>query len=166
MNSDSIRIRQMKPSDWENVKSIYEAGIATKNATFDTSAGTWEKWDSDHLTDARLVAENSDQIQGWAALSPVSERCVYGGVAEVSVYIANDVQGKGLGTALLDRLIGESEQQNIWTLQAGIFPENKASVKLHEKMGFRIVGTREKIGKMDGQWRDVVLMERRSKNVM
>lgn len=156
----------MKPHDWESVKSIFEDGIATKNATFETAAGTWEKWNSDHLTDARLVAENSDQIQGWAALSPVSGRCVYGGVAEVSVYVANAMHGKGLGSALLDRLIEESEQQNIWTLQAGIFPENKASINLHKKLGFRIVGTREKIGKMDGQWRDVVLMERRSKKVM
>ncbi|CAN5471768.1 GNAT family N-acetyltransferase [soil metagenome] len=166
LKADSVEIREMMQSDWEGVKSIYEAGIATKNATFETSAGTWKKWNSDHLTSPRLVAENSDQILGWAALSPVSGRCVYGGVAEVSVYIANAAQEKGVGTALLDRLITKSEQQNIWTLQAGIFPENKASLRLHEKMGFRIVGKREKIGKMDGQWRDVVLMERRSKNVM
>ncbi len=155
-------IRPLESADWEQVKTIFEEGIRTKNATFETSAGTWNEWDESHMTDPRLVALDGDRIIGWAALSPVSNRCVYGGVAEVSVYVAAAAQGKGVGFALLGRLIEESEHQNIWTLQAGIFPENNASVKLHEKAGFRIVGTREKLGRMDGHWRDVLLMERRS----
>lgn len=162
----SINIRNMTASDWDDVKSIYEAGIATRNATFETSTGTWEEWDAGHLSMPRLVADSSGKILGWAALSPVSGRCIYQGVAEVSVYVGTGAKGKGIGTALLSRLISESEQEEIWTLQAGIFPENGPSIKLHEKLGFRIVGTREKIGKMDGQWRDVILMERRSMIIM
>lgn len=161
-----MTIRNMTASDWKDVKAIYEAGIATKNATFETSSGTWEEWNANHLAEPRLLAEDGENVLGWAALSPVSGRCVYGGVAEVSVYVSAGAQGKGVGTALLNRLVEESELQKLWTLQAGIFPENKASVKLHEKAGFRVVGTREKIGKMDGQWRDVLLMERRSRKIL
>jgi len=163
---DSYTIRNMIPSDWDEVKTIYEEGIRTKNATFETSAGTWKKWDQDHLSEPRLVAQSDGHILGWTALSPVSGRCIYDGVADVSIYIGTDARGKGVGSALLEKLIEESERQNIWTLQAGIFPENEGSIKLHEKSGFRIVGTREKMGIMDGTWRDILLMERRSKKVM
>lgn len=165
-NMSIFFIRNMAPSDWDDVKAIYEDGIRSKNATFETSAGSWEKWNKGHLTEPRLVAEYNSGILGWAALSPVSGRCVYGGVAEVSVYIGANARGKGVGTELLKKLIEISERHEFWTLQAGIFPENKGSIKLHQKAGFRIVGTREKIGKMDGTWRDILLMERRSKKVM
>lgn len=156
----------MKPDDWGMVKAIYVEGIQSGNATFETSAGSREKWDADHLQEPRLVCEKKGTVVGWAALSPVSDRCVYGGVAEVSVYVSAGARGHGIGSALLKRLVEETESQGIWTLQAGIFPENEASIHLHKKAGFRTVGTREKLGKMDGQWRDVVLMERRSENVL
>lgn len=152
-----ITIRTMGASDQEYVLSIYEEGIQTGNATFETSAGSWEQWDASHLKEPRLVAESGDGVSGWAALSPVSGRCVYGGVAEVSVYVSEAVRGKGIGLALLKRLVDESEVHNIWTLQAGIFPENRVSILLHEKAGFRVVGVREKLGKLGGRWRDVVL---------
>lgn len=153
----------MLPSHWEAVRDIYLQGIATRNATFQTEAPFWEEWDKSHLADLRLVISQDGVIAGWAALSPVSGRCVYAGVCEVSVYIHKTHRGKGVGTALLQKLIFESEEQNIWTLQAGIFPENTASIALHEKHGFRKIGYREKIGKLDGVWRDTILMERRSK---
>jgi L-amino acid N-acyltransferase YncA len=162
---NEVMIRSMDDSDRERVLSIYEEGIRTGNATFETSAGSWEQWDAGHLKSPRLVAESAEEVVGWAALSPVSGRCVYGGVAEVSVYVSSAARGKGIGVALLTRLTEESEKHNIWTLQAGIFPENEASIKIHEKAGFRTVGIREKLGKMDGRWRDVVLMERRSEKV-
>lgn len=156
----------MSESDWPQVQSIYKSGIDTNIATFETTVPTFEAWDKSHLSFCRLVAENSQMnVIGWAALSPVSGRCVYGGVAEVSVYLHPDAQGQGLGKLLLEKLIDESEQNGIWTLQAGIFAENKASVKLHTKMGFRQIGYREKIGKLHGVWKDTVLMERRSKVV-
>jgi L-amino acid N-acyltransferase YncA len=163
---NTFNIRPLKADDWPQVKAIFEEGIQTKNATFETSAGDWEEWDNSHLSAPRIIAEESKSIIGWAALSPVSGRCVYGGVAEVSVYVGSGSHRKGIGSALLKRLVMESEQQKLWTLQAGIFPENKASIKLHEKAGFRIVGTREKIGKMDGKWRDVIIMERRSRDIL
>lgn len=162
---DKIKIRYIAPADWIQVKSIYEEGIQTKNATFETSSGSWDEWNSSHLSEPRLVAETSDKVVGWTALSPVSDRCIYGGVAEVSVYVSSYAQGRGIGFTLLTRLVKESESHNIWTLQAGIFPENQTSIKLHEKAGFRIVGTREKLGKLDGHWRDVVLMEKRSEKI-
>jgi L-amino acid N-acyltransferase YncA len=155
----------MLPIHWEVVKRIYEEGIATGNATFQTSAPSWEEWNKDHLTTARFIAVDNHEILGWAALTPVSGRCVYAGVAEVSVYVAALARSKGVGKKLLEALINASEQNNLWTLQAGIFPENTASIKLHEANGFRIIGTREKIGKMNGVWRDTVLLERRSKVV-
>ncbi len=151
--------------DWDAVRAIYEEGIATKNATFETAAPAWEQWDAAHLKDCRFVARANGVVVGWAALSPVSSRCVYGGVAEVSVYVAESAQGQGVGKALLDALVAESERCGLWTLQAGIFPENAASVRLHERCGFRMVGRREKIGQMDGVWRDTLLLERRSKIV-
>jgi L-amino acid N-acyltransferase YncA len=157
-----MKIRNMNPDDWPEVREIYEEGIATKMATFETSSGTWEKWDQGHLTEPRLVTTEGEEVLGWAALSPVSGRCVYGGVAEVSVYIRASAKGRGIGTQLLEELIRRSEENGIWTLQAGIFADNHPSIKLHEKVGFRLVGTREKLGRLDGVWRDIVLMERRS----
>lgn len=160
-----LKLEGMKPEDWEAVRTIYQEGIATGNATFETDAPEWEKWDEDHLTNCRIIARMGDQVVGWAALSPVSGRCVYAGVAEVSVYVAAPARGQGVGKALLQALIEESEGVGIWTLQAGIFPENVASVTLHKKLGFREMGSRERIGQMNGIWRDVLLMERRSKVV-
>ena len=153
----------MKPSDWEAVKQIYEEGLATGNATFQQSAPTWEEWNNSHLQHSRIVAEEDNKLLGWAALTPVSGRCVYAGVAEVSVYVSERARGKGIGKQLLQRLIEESESNNIWTLQAGIFPENTPSLRIHQGCGFRLLGTRERIGKMNGIWRDTVLLERRSK---
>lgn len=147
------------------MKAIYLEGIATGNATFETDAPGWEEWDSKHLRDARLVAEADGKVVGWAALTPVSSRCVYAGVAELSIYVASTIRGKGVGKALLGELIRESEAKGFWTLQTGIFPENKASLALHEKCGFRIVGRRERIGKMNNRWRDVIFLERRSTTV-
>lgn len=158
-----LMIDNLKASDWEQVRSIYLEGIATGDATFETSAPEWAKWDADHLAEPRLVYREGEKICGWAALSPVSGRCVYAGVAEVSVYVAQDSRGRGIGRALLSALVAGSEQSGIWTLQAGIFPENRASIELHKKCGFRAVGTRERLGQMAGIWRDVVLLERRSR---
>jgi phosphinothricin acetyltransferase len=155
----------MLPDDWAAVRRIYLEGIATRNATFETEAPAWEKWDAGHRADCRLVARWGDQVVGWSALSPVSGRCVYAGVAEVSVYVAEAARGQGIGQKLLEGLVQASEQVGLWTLQAGIFPENTASIRLHERCGFRVLGVREKIGQMDGRWRDVVLMERRSQVV-
>ena len=157
-----MEIRKLLTTDWQQVKSIYEKGIETGNATFQTGAPSWEDWDKSHLTDCRIVAEINKTLTGWAALTPVSSRCVYAGVAEVSVYVDPEYSGNGIGLALLNELIKQSEAEGIWTLQAGIFPENKASLRIHEKAGFRIVGIREKIGKQNGVWRDTALLERRS----
>ncbi len=145
------------------MKTIYEEGIATKYATFETELPEWTEWDKDHLKFCRFVALNDDKIVGWAALSPISGRCIYSGVAEVSVYVSAAARGKGVGKLLLNKLIQESEIKDIWTLQAGIFLENQVSIMLHKNTGFREVGYREKIGKLDGVWRDVILLERRSK---
>jgi phosphinothricin acetyltransferase len=152
----------MRAGDWEPVRAIYLLGIATGHATFAETAPEWEAWDAEHLSCCRLIARRGSEVLGWAALSPYSRRRVYAGVAEVSVYVAEAARGRGIGTALLSSLVTESDQNGIWTLQAGIFPENIASIRLHERLGFRVVGTRERIGRMDGRWRDVVLMERRS----
>jgi phosphinothricin acetyltransferase len=158
-------IISMQPEHWPAVKAIYEAGLATGNASFQTNAPSWEEWDRSHLPHCRLVAREGDAVAGWAALTPVSGRCVYAGVAEVSVYIDPTYQGRGLGKTLLNTLIAESEREGIWTLQAGIFPENTASIRLHERAGFRTIGTRERVGKMGDRWRDTVLLEKRSNNV-
>jgi len=158
----ALVIAPMQPSDGPQVLAIYREGIATGDATFETEAPGWEKWDAGHLKHSRLVARNGSAIAGWAALSGVSDRCVYGGVAEVSVYVATASRGQGVGRRLLEALIRESEKNSIWTLQAGIFPENTSSVAIHEKCGFRIVGKRERLGKMANRWRDVLLLERRS----
>jgi L-amino acid N-acyltransferase YncA len=160
----------MVPKDWEQVRAIYLEGIATGNATFEPGAPDWEKWDSAHLAEPRLVVRVKGHIAGWAALSRVSVRKVYAGVTEVSIYVGSRFHGQGIGDALLAALIDASEKAGLWTLQAGIFPENIASIELHKKHGFRVLGIREKVGKMtfgelQGKWRDVVLMERRSKVV-
>jgi L-amino acid N-acyltransferase YncA len=154
-------IDSMRAADWDRVRQIYLEGIATGNATFATDAPSWETWNVSHRPDCRLVAREAGEIVGWAALSPVSSRCVYAGVAEVSIYIGEKSRGRGIGRVLLSALIEASENAGIWTLQAGIFPENTASIELHRRAGFRVVGIREKLGCMDGRWRDVVLMERR-----
>jgi L-amino acid N-acyltransferase YncA len=159
-------IDTLLPSDWEQVRAIYLQGIATRLATFEQGAPEWPIWDAARLPAPRLVARSDDgSLAGWAALSPVSSRCVYAGVAEVSVYIAEDQRGRGVGLALLTALIEQSEAAGVWTLQAGIFPENTASVALHHSCGFRMVGRREKLGQLDGEWRDVLLLERRSRVV-
>jgi phosphinothricin acetyltransferase len=156
-------IAPMTPDDWPAVRTIFEEGIATGDATFETAAPDWPEWDAKHLPQSRLVARESGHLLGWAALSPVSSRPVYGGVAEVSIYVAERARGRGIGHALLDALIAESERHGLWTLQAGIFPENTASIELHRNAGFRVVGRRERIGRMpDGAWRDTILLERRS----
>lgn len=158
-----ITLHKMQPGDWEAVRQIYEEGIATGNATFQQQAPDWEEWNGNHLEHSRIIAKEDDIILGWAALTVVSGRCVYAGVAEVSVYVSDKAKGKGVGKLLLNKLIEESEANNIWTLQAGIFPENIASIKIHEACGFRILCTRERIGQMNGKWRNTILMERRSK---
>lgn len=156
----------MKPGDWPQVAMIYLNGIQTKIATFQSDVPNWEEWDSSHCRACRLVARSGDAIRGWAALSPVSNRCAYAGVAEVSVYVGEAYTGKGAGTALLTALIKCAEAEGYWTLQSSIIEENTASRALHKKCGFREVGVREKLGKMDsGIWHNVVLMERRSKSV-
>ncbi|WP_313157580.1 GNAT family N-acetyltransferase [Sphingobacterium multivorum] len=159
-----MQYRNMLPLDWGSVKDIYLQGIATGDATFQKEAPDWEEWNNAHLPFGRIVAlDETGEITGWAALSPISSRCVYAGVAEVSVYVATAHSGRKIGTGLLEALVVESEDRGIWTLQAGIFPENKRSIHIHEKNGFRVVGHREKIGQMDGIWRDTLLLERRSK---
>jgi phosphinothricin acetyltransferase len=155
-------IRQMTGDDWPAVCAIYEDGIATGDATFEIQAPTWHDWDANHVAVARLVACNEATILGWAALSKVSARAVYAGVAEVSIYVRTSDRNAGVGMQLLSRLVAESEKHGFWTLQAGIFPENEASVRLHQRCGFRTVGRRIRIGQMGGIWRDVLLMERRS----
>jgi L-amino acid N-acyltransferase YncA len=162
----SFVIKTMRAEDWPQVREIYLEGIATGNATFETDAPPWEAWDGAHAKEPRLVArEAGGAILGWAALTPVSGRCVYAGVGDLSVYVATSARGRGVGKALLQALVAESERVGIWTLQAGIFPENEASLALHRSCGFREVGRRERIGERNGVWRDVVLLERRSEIV-
>jgi L-amino acid N-acyltransferase YncA len=162
---NAFEIRPLKADDWDFVRSIYAAGIASGQATFETEAPTWQRWHGNHLPAPRLVAVANETILGWAALTPVSARPVYAGVAEVSVYVAREWHGRGIGRGLLGALVTESERKGIWTLQASIFPENVASVSLHLACGFREVGRRERIAKMSGLWRDTLLLERRSKLV-
>ncbi|MDO7885304.1 GNAT family N-acetyltransferase [Hymenobacter cheonanensis] len=159
----AFTIQPLGAAHWPAVRAIYEAGIATGQATFTTEAPGWEAWDAGHLPHCRLVAAAADgQVLGWAALSPVSSRCVYAGVAEVSIYIVAEARGRGVGRQLLAALVAAAEQHGLWTLQAGIFPENAASLALHAGQGFRTVGRRERISQLRGQWRDTLLLERRS----
>jgi phosphinothricin acetyltransferase len=155
----------MRPDDWAAVRRIYREGMDTRNATFETELPDWERFDRDHLAAARLVAEEDGRVVGWAALAPVSRRAAYRGLADVSVYVAADARGRGHGRRLLEGLVEASERAGIWTLQAGIFPENEASLALHAACGFRRLGVRERPGALDGVWRDVVLLERRSRVV-
>ncbi len=152
----------MTACDWPAVSAIYGEGIATGIATFEKAIPPYEAWDTAHLKTCRLIAEDEGTVLGWGALSPVSGRCVYGGVAEVSVYVSRAARGKGVGIALIEKLIQESEAEGIWTLQSGIFPQNQGSIRLHEKAGFRFIGKRERIAKLDGIWYDNLLFERRS----
>jgi phosphinothricin acetyltransferase len=160
-----LLIRRLTESDWPAVAAIYAEGITTGNATFDADVPSWDAWDASHLPEQRLVAEDGGRVLGWAALSGVSDRCCYAGVAENSVYVAAEARGRGVGRALLERLVADAEAAGIWTIQAGIFPENEASVALHRRCGFRVVGVRERLGQLDGVWRDVLLLERRSEVV-
>jgi L-amino acid N-acyltransferase YncA len=160
-----MEIKPIQESDYFAIAKIYLQGIATGHATFQTEAPEWDAWNKSHLSFCRLAAFEGAEMLGWAALSPVSSRFVYGGVAEVSIYVASSARGKGIGKILFAQLIKESEENGLWTLQSGIFPENISSIKLHEEMGFRKIGYREKIGNMNGLWRDNVIMERRSKIV-
>jgi len=158
-------VRQMTDADWPAVAAIYAEGIDTGDATFEQTVPTWEQFDSQHTPDCRLVAEADGCVLGWALLSPVSHRPVYRGVAELSVYIKASARGQGIGRTLLNAIIKDSEQAGYWTLQAGIFPENAASLTLHQHAGFRMVGYQQRLGQMNGRWRDVVLLERRSEVV-
>jgi phosphinothricin acetyltransferase len=152
----------LRPEHWPEVAGIYAEGIATGQATFETEVPAWERWDAAHLPAHRFVALHGDEVVGWVAVSRVSDRCVYGGVVESSVYVAERARGRGVGRLLLERLVASTEAGGIWTLQCGIFPENAASVRLHERAGFVVVGRRERLGKLNGVWRDVLLLERRS----
>ena len=162
---DEPVIRPLTAADWPAVRAIYEEGIAGGDATFETAAPGWADWDRGHLAGHRLVATLSGRVAGWAALSPTSARPAYAGVAEASVYVAGVASGRGVGRALPERLVEGGEAAGIWTVQAGVFPENAASLALHRRCGFRTVGVRERVGELDGRWRDVVLLERRSPRV-
>lgn len=159
-----MKLREMAATDWPEIARIYREGIETGIATFEKSVPSYEDWDTAHLPFCRLVATNGadTELLGWAALSAVSGRCVYGGVAEISVYIGRENRGKGVGRFLMEHLIQKSEEAGIWTLQSGIFPQNKGSIALHKQVGFRFLGKRERIGKRDGIWYDNLIFERRS----
>lgn len=164
MKQDII-INEMISSDWNQVREIFIEGIRTANATFRTEAPIWDEWDKDHLNVCRFVAKQDEIVVGWVALTPISSMQAFSGVVEVSIYIASSAAGKGVGSRLLQQVIDSSEQNKIWTIQAMIFPENVASINLHRKFGFEEVGTRKRIGNLNGVWRDVVLLERRSTKV-
>jgi L-amino acid N-acyltransferase YncA len=155
-------VRDMLYSDSETVLEIYRMGLVTRNATFETTVPSWQEWDSKHLSHSRFVSVTDSIVVGWAALTPFSSREVYRGVAEVSIYVASGSRGKSTGSDLMDRIIHSSELNGIWTLVSSVFPENEATLRLHEKFGFRIIGKRERIAKLDGKWRDTILLERRS----
>jgi phosphinothricin acetyltransferase len=161
-NAIALTVSEMRPDDWQAVAEIYSEGIATGNATFERDAPSWEAWDAGHLQPCRLVARSGARVVGWVALSRISERCVYGGVAEVSLYVGSAARRRGVGKVLLGALIEASESAGIWTLQGGVFPENAASIGVLRRCGFREVGRRERLGQMNGRWRDVLLFERRS----
>jgi L-amino acid N-acyltransferase YncA len=158
----SVELRPLEPEDWPAVAEIYWDGMRDGLATFETEVPAWESWDTAHLPEHRLVAELLGEVVGWAALSPASKRRCYSGVAENTVYVARDARGLGIGRTLLEALIAGAEAAGIWTIQTSIFPENRASLVLHERCGFRVVGRRDRIAKRDGVWRDTVFLERRS----
>jgi L-amino acid N-acyltransferase YncA len=158
----ALEIRDLRPGDWPEVTRIYAEGIATRNATFETELPSWEAWNADHLIEHRFVAVADGSVVGWITAAPVSSRRCYAGVAEISAYVAEGARGQGVGSVLLERLIESTERAGIWTLETGVFPENEASLALLKRFGFREVGVRERIGKLDGVWRDVVFLERRS----
>jgi L-amino acid N-acyltransferase YncA len=157
-----MELQALRPQDWPAVRAIYQAGIDGGDATFETAAPDWPAWDAAHLAEHRLVARHDGRVLGWVALAPVSDRCAYAGVAEDSIYVAPEAQGRGVGRALLTAVVASAERGGIWTVQTGIFPENQASVRLHQACGFRLVGVRERLGRLHGRWRDVLLLERRS----
>lgn len=159
---DELAVVALLPDDWEAVRAIYQEGIETRQATFETSVPDWETWDAAKRADCRLALRKNGAIIGWAALNPVSGRDVYRGVAESSIYIAQEERARGYGRLLLSALVEASEEAGIWTLQATVFPENEASIRLHRACGFRVVGIRERIGQHYGRWRDTCLLERRS----
>ena len=160
-----VRVDALSVEDWPAVRAIFADGIATRNATFETEPPSWDDWNAAHLREHRLAARDASGLVGWAALTPYSSRPAYAGVAEVSIYVAAGRHRRGVGSALLGELVARTEAAGIWTLQAGIFPENVASLRLHSAHGFRVVGVRERIGRLDGDWRDVTLLERRSREV-
>jgi phosphinothricin acetyltransferase len=160
-----MELRDFRSDDWPEVARIFEQGIRTGVATFETEVPTWEAWDATHLPEHRFVAERDGRVVGWIALAPVSSRCCYAGVAEVSAYVGEEARGQGVGAELLAALIESSERAGIWTLETGVFPENAVSLRLLQRYGFRVIGTRERIGQMHGMWRDVVFLERRSEVV-
>ena len=161
-----VRVDALTAADWAAVSAIYAEGIETRNATFETDVPTWDEWDAAHPPTPRLVARRDGEVVGWAALTHVSDRCAYQGVAENSVYVARAAQAQGVGRALLNELVQRAENDGIWTIQTGIFPENLASLRLHLSCGFRVVGVRHRLGRLDGAWRDVVFLERRSKEIL
>jgi L-amino acid N-acyltransferase YncA len=165
VGTGAVTIEELRPKHWSGVAHVYGEGIATGNATFETEVPSWEAWDSSHLFNHRLVALRDGEVVGWAAVSPVSDRCVYGGVVENSVYVAETARGQGVGQRLLEELIASTEAAGIWTIQTGIFPDNEGSIRLHERVGFEVVGRRKRLGKLHGEWRDVLLLERRSEIV-
>ena len=160
-----FKIRKMKAEDFDEVSRIYAEGVNRGNANFETNLPSWNDWIEEIILECNIVAYNDDIIMGWASLSSISKREVYKGVVEDSIYVDQKYRRKGIGTILLKELIRLSEEKGIWTIESRIFPENRISINLHKKHGFRIVGTHEKLGKMNGKWRDVTIMERRSKNV-
>ena len=160
-----IAIEELRPEHWPGVERVYAEGIATGNATFETEVASWDAWDAAHLAEHRFVALRDGDVVGWAAVSPVSDRCVYGGVVENSVYVAMEARGQGIGLRLLEALAASTEAAGIWTIQTGIFPENDVSLRLHQRAGFEVVGRRKRLGKLNGKWRDVLLLERRSEVV-
>jgi len=161
----AVAIEELLPEHWRDVARIYAEGIATGDATFETDVPTWEAWNAAHLAAHRFVAVDAEAVVGWVAVAPVSDRCVYGGVVENSVYVAPEARRRGVGTGLLEAIVASTEAAGVWTIQTGIFPENSGSLRVHERAGFRVVGRRERLGKLNGAWRDVLLLERRSSKV-
>jgi L-amino acid N-acyltransferase YncA len=162
LETPALTIEDLRPEHWPEVARIYAEGIATGDATFETDVPSWERWDEAHLSTHRFVALRDGELVGWVAVLPVTDRCVYGGVVEDSVYVDERARGLGVGRLLLERLISATEEAGIWTIQTGIFPENQTSLRVHERVGFEVVGRRKRLGKLHGVWRDVLLLERRS----